>query len=65
MNTMKIKDWDGIHPVSNSRVIGSIVILTESNNIKFKSTDFKRKTQKKTTSQSEYYESDEIEGAEF
>ena len=65
MNTLKIKDWDGVHPVSNSRVIGSIVILTESNNINFKSNDLKNNSRKNTTDQSEYYESNEIEGEEF
>ena len=65
MNTLKIKDWDGIHPVSNTRVIGTIVILTESNDVNFKSNDLKKQTKKNTTEQSEYYESEDIEGSEF
>ena len=65
MNTLKIKDWDGVHPVSNTRVIGSIVILTESNNVNFKSNDSKKNAKQINTEQSEYNESVEIEGNEF
>ena len=65
MNTLKIKDWDGVHPVSNTRVIGTIVILTESNNVNFKSNDLKKNAEKNTTEQSEYHESEDIEGSEF
>ena len=66
MNTLIVKNWDGVHPVSNTRVIGTIVILTESNNINFNtniSDDNKKNIGK--TKQSEYHESEDIEGSEF
>ena len=62
LNTMNIRDWDGIHPVSNTRVIGSIVILTESNNINFNQNPTSKQSK---TKKSEYIESKEIEGEEF
>jgi hypothetical protein len=66
MNTLKIKDWDGVHPVSNTRVIGTIVILTESNNINFKTNSSdNEKPNTSSTKKSEYNESEDIEGSEF
>ena len=66
MNTLKIKDWDGVHPVSNTRVIGTVVILTESNNINFQTNSTAKKDNSlSTTEKSEYRESEEIEGSEF
>ncbi len=66
MNTLKIKDWDGVHPVSNTRVIGTIVILTESNNINFQTNSSADKDDSGgTTKQSEYHESEDLEGSEF
>ena len=66
MHTLKIKDWDGVHPVSNTRVIGTIVILTESNNINFKTNSSdNKKSPTSTTKKSEYHESEDIEGSEF
>ncbi len=66
MNTLKIKDWDGVHPVSNTRVVGSVVILTESNNINFQTNSTAKKDKSlSTTEKSEYHESEDIEGSEF
>lgn len=66
MNTLKIKDWDGVHPVSNTRVIGTIVILTESNNINFQTNSSVNKDNSGgSTKKSEYHESENIEGSEF
>ena len=63
MNTMNIKDWNGTHPVSNSMVVGTVVILTESNNINFNNT--KSTTNKTGTTKSEFKVSKDIEGEEF
>lgn len=63
MNTMNIKDWKGNHPVSNSMVVGTVVILTESNNINFNNT--KPTTNKTGTTKSEFKVSKDIEGEEF
>lgn len=63
MNTMNIKDWKGNHPVSNSMVVGTVVILTESNNINFNNT--KPTTNKIGTTKSEFKVSKDIEGEEF
>ena len=59
---MNIRDWDGIHPVSNTRVIGSIVILNESNNINFNQQPASNQSK---TKKGEYIESEDIEGEEF
>jgi hypothetical protein len=66
LNTMNIKDWSGLHPVSNSMVVGTVVILTESNNINFNTnpTNNSKENSKKTT-KSEYKVSKDIEGEEF
>ena len=65
LNTLVLRNWDAVHPVSNSRIIGSIVILTESNNINFNSTDSGKKTKDGKTQKSEYFESESLEGEEF
>ena len=62
MNTMNLHDWQGIHPVSNSFVVGTIVILTESNNLNFEA---KVQEDSKKTKQSEYSVSSELEGEEL
>ena len=63
MNTMNIKDWNGTHPVSNSMVVGTVVILTESNNINLtKNTAIDKKG---VTKKSEYKISEDIDGEEF
>ncbi|MDB4087328.1 hypothetical protein OAC93_04605 [Flavobacteriaceae bacterium] len=63
MNTMNVKDWNGTHPVSNSMVVGAVVILTESNNINF--TTKKSNAKKNTTTKSDYQVSKDIDGEEF
>lgn len=65
MNTLIVRNWEGIHPVSNTRVIGTIVILTESNNINFTTNTSSDNKEDLKTNQSEYLESDEIDGEEF
>ena len=66
MNTLVIKEWDGVHPVSNTRVIGTVVILAESNNINFQTNSTAKKDNPlSTTEKSEYHESEDIEGSEF
>ena len=63
MNTINVKDWNGTHPVSNSMVVGAVVILTESNNINF--TNKKSNSKKNTTTKSDYQISKDIDGQEF
>jgi len=63
MNTMKIKDWTGTHPISGTTVVGTVVILTESNNINLtKNTAIDKKGE---TKKSEYKISEDIDGEEF
>jgi len=63
MNTMKIKDWRGTHPISGTTVVGTVVILTESNNINLtKNTAIDKKG---VTKKSEYKISEDIDGEEF
>jgi hypothetical protein len=63
MNTMKIKDWTGTHPISGTTVVGTVVILTESNNINLtKNTAIDNKGE---TKKSEYKISEDIDGEEF
>lgn len=61
LNTLNIRDWDGVHPVSNTRVVGSIVILTESNAVNFSGNT----NASNTTEQSEYLESEALGGEEW
>lgn len=61
LNTLNIRDWDGVHPVSNTRIVGSVVILTESQNVNFLGgTSASNVTQK-----SEYLESENLVGEEW
>lgn len=62
LNTLTIRDWDGTHPVSETNLVGAIVILTESNDVKLKPTSDK---DKEKTKKSEYIESEKIEGEEI
>lgn len=64
LNTMNIKDWTGEHPVSNTMVVGAVVILTDSNNIDFNSRT-NQKTNSNSTTKSEYSVSKDIEGEDF
>lgn len=63
MNTMNIKDWTGEHPVSGTMLVGTIVILTEGNNINLNNNNID--TNYEQTQKSEYEVSDDIEGEEF
>ena len=63
MNTMNIKDWSGTHPISGTMVVGTVVILTESNNINFTTNSITNKND--VTKKSEYKVSQDIDGEEF
>ena len=63
MNTMNIKDWTGTHPISGTMVVGTVVILTESNNINFTTNSITNKND--VTKKSEYKVSQDIDGEEF
>lgn len=63
LNTMNIRDWKGNHPVSNSLVVGTIVILTEQNNVDFNSTTETKKVNE--TQKSDYKVSEDIEGEDW
>lgn len=63
MNTMNIKDWTGTHPISGTMVVGTVVILTESNNINFTTNSNTNKND--VTKKSEYKVSQDIDGEEF
>ena len=60
---MNIRDWKGNHPVSNSLVVGTIVILTEQNNVDFKSAPETKKANE--TQKTEYKVSEDIEGEDW
>ena len=64
LNTMKIRDWQGNHPVSKSMVVGTIVILTKSNDVDFNSSNLEENKLKKTE-KSEYHVSEDIEGEDW
>jgi hypothetical protein len=63
MNTMNVLDWQGNHPVSGSFVVGTVVILTESNNISFDTSNNKKDNGQ--TTKSEYSVSESLDGEEF
>jgi hypothetical protein len=63
MNTMNIKDWTGTHPVSGTMVVGTVVILTERNNINLSSNSIKDKNE--ATKKSKYKVSEDIDGEDF
>ena len=63
MNTLSLRDWKGSHPVSNTMIVGSIVILTETNNINFNKNINDSKQQE--TQKSDYKVSEDIEGEEL
>ena len=66
MTSSTIKNWKGIHPVSNNLVVGSIVILSKSNNLNFNSSNSKTNNNNNTTTnKSKYLESDSLEGEDF
>lgn len=63
MNTMNIKDWTGTHPISGTMVVGTVVILSESNNINLTTNSITNKND--ATKKSEYKVSEDIDGEEF
>ena len=68
MSTMTIKNWSGTHPVSNSKIMGAIVLLTEKNSINFNQSSAKEKIKKGSsnkTSKSKIYQSEEDDGSDF
>jgi len=62
LNTLNIRDWDGTHPISETKLVGAIVILTKDNDVKPKSTSVKGKEK---TKKSDYIESEIIEGEDL
>jgi len=60
MNTLAIRDWDAVHPVSNTRLVGTVVILTNSNNVNFSNSEATS-----TTEKSEYLESTSFDNQDF
>lgn len=63
MNTFTIRNWQSVHPVSNSMIVGSIVILSEANNIQFKEEE--NSVNQNETQKSDYKVSEDIEGEEL
>ena len=63
MNTFTIRNWKSVHPISNSMIVGSIVILSEANNIQFKEEE--NSVNQNETQKSDYKVSEDIEGEEL
>jgi len=66
MTSTNLKNWKGIHPVSNNLVVGSIVILSKSNNLNFNSSNpNNNKSKENNTKKSKYLESESLDGEDF
>jgi len=68
MSTIPIKYWEGVHPVSNSKIMGAVVLLAEKNSVNFNSNSTKTKPKTKTnskTTKSKVYISEEDDGSDF
>tara|TARA_B110001450_G_C17664302_1_gene498801 strand:- start:2756 stop:4126 length:1371 start_codon:yes stop_codon:yes gene_type:complete len=67
MSTITIKNWSGVHPVSNTKIMGSIVLLTEKNSVNFNKNTIKKvpNNSNEKTKSSNVYESDVDDGADF
>ena len=65
MATLEVKGWDGVHPTSGSRVVGTIVILTEANNEIFNPTPSKSTNNDGNTKRSDFLESEELPGSDI
>ena len=65
MATLDVKTWDGVHPTSGSRVVGTIVILTEANNEVFNPAPTNSKNKDGKTKRSDFLESEELPGSDL
>lgn len=63
MNTFTIRNWKNVHPISNSMIVGSFVILSETNNIQFKEEE--NSMTQNEIQKSDYKVSDDIEREEL
>lgn len=63
MNTMNLKDWTGTHPISGAMLVGTVVILTENNNINLNQNNTNANTNK--TEKSEVLINDDLDGEDF
>ncbi|PIQ50082.1 MAG: hypothetical protein COW03_01795 [Cytophagales bacterium CG12_big_fil_rev_8_21_14_0_65_40_12] len=60
LNSLELRQWKAAHPVSQSIIAGSIVILTEDNDVIFQTGNKANKTEK-----SDYSESKTLKGEDF
>ena len=72
MSSITIHRWRGKHPVSNTAIMGAVVLLTEKNSVNFKTNNYQNKekiksnsNKKEKTSKSKIYQSEEDDGADF
>ena len=72
MSSITIHRWRGTHPVSNSTIMGAVVLLTEKNSVNFKTNNYQDKSKikgktknKDKTSKSKIYQSEEDDGSDF
>ena len=72
MSSITIHRWNGVHPVSNSAIIGAVVLLTEKNSVNFNTNNYNKKDNvkgksknKEKTTKSKIYQSDEDDGSDF
>jgi hypothetical protein len=60
---MNLKDWTGTHPISGAMLVGTVVILTENNNINLNQNNTNANTNK--TEKSEVLINDDLDGEDF
>ena len=67
MQSTPLKTWRAIHPVSKQLVVGSMVILTKSNNLNFSNpgVSSSNKSSSSGTDKSDYIESSDLDGEDF
>ena len=62
-----LRTWRAIHPVSKHLVVGTMVVLTKSNNLNFSTsgTSSSEKSTNSGTERSDFIESDDLDGEDF
>ena len=72
MSSITIHRWRGVHPVSNTAIMGAVVLLTEKNSVNFNTNNNQGKgnvkgntNSKEKTSKSKIYQSEEDDGSDF
>ena len=62
-----LRTWRAIHPVSKHLVVGTMVVLTKSNNLNFSTsgTSSSKKSTNSGTERSDFIESDDLDGEDF